>query len=253
MFSEWTHYIEFIVFHNPSYVKPSGMNSVNIETNKNNKNMRRLLILTIATIFFVSFAHSQSSAESKVILDKAYRQFEKSNGVKLSFVLTTEDADGSAYEPQNGTAFVKQDKFKLDLAFATTWFDGKTQWVLLKDANEVNISNPGPQELITISPLALLNLYKTGYNLKKPLNKTIKGKELIQIEMTPIDKKQEFKMLTIAVDKKTNIVTNVSFTTKDGIKSSLAITSYQTDNNFTNDMFSFNKLNHPRVEIIDLR
>ena len=229
------------------------MNGVNIETNKNNKNMKRLFILTIATIFFASFAHSQSSAESKVILDKAYQQFAKSNGVKLSFVLTMEDADGSEYEPQNGTAFVKQDKFKLDLAFASTWFDGKTQWVLLKDANEVNISNPAPQELITISPLALLNLYKTGYNLKKPMNKTVKGKELIQIEMTPIDKKQEFKMLTIALDKKTNSVTNVSFTTKDGIKSSLAITSYQTDNNFTNDMFTFNKLNHAGVEIIDLR
>ena len=215
--------------------------------------MRRLLIFTIATLFFVSFAQSQSSAESKAILDKAYQQFEKSSGVKLSFVLTTEDADGSAYEPQNGTAYVKQDKFKLDLAFATTWFDGKTQWVLLKDANEVNISNPSPQELITISPLALLNLYKTGYNLKKPMTKTIKGKELIQIEMSPIDKAQEFKKLTIALDKKTNSVTNVSFTTKDGIKSSLAITSYQTDNSFTNDMFSFNKLNHPGVEIIDLR
>jgi outer membrane lipoprotein-sorting protein len=101
--------------------------------------------------------------------------------------------------------------------------------------------------------LALLNLYKTGYNLGKPIKKTIKGKELIQIEMSPIDKSQEFKELTITLDKKTNSVTDVSFTTKDGIKSSLAITNYQIDNDFTNDLFTFNKYNHPGVEVIDLR
>ncbi|MDD4246493.1 MAG: LolA-like putative outer membrane lipoprotein chaperone, partial [Dysgonamonadaceae bacterium] len=218
-----------------------------------NNSMKRSLILILCSLFVFSFAYSQSSAESKTILDNAYQQFEKSNGVKLSFILTTEDANGDVYEPQNGTAFVKQDKFKLELLFATTWFDGKTQWVLLKDANEVNISNPAPQELITISPLALLNLYKTGYNLGKPIKKTIKGKELIQIEMSPIDKSQEFKELTITLDKKTNSVTDVSFTTKDGIKSSLAITNYQIDNDFTNDLFTFNKYNHPGVEVIDLR
>lgn len=215
--------------------------------------MKRSLILILCSFFVFSFAHSQSSAESKSLLDNAYQQFEKSNGVKLSFILTTEDANGDVYEPQNGTAFIKQDKFKLDLDYATTWFDGKTQWVLLKDANEVNISNPTPQDLITISPLALLNLYKTGYNLKKPINKIVKGKELIQIEMTPIGKSQEFKELMIALDKKTNSVTNVSFTTQDGVKSYLSITNYQTDNNFTNDLFTFNKYNHPGVEVIDLR
>ncbi len=165
--------------------------------------MKRLLFFIIATLFLLPFANAQSSADSKALLDNAYEQFEKSNGVKLTFTLTTEDADGSVYEPQNGSAFVKQDKFKLDLHFATTWFDGKTQWVLLKDANEVNISNPSPQELIRISPLALLKMYKTGYNLKKPIRKTIQGKELFQIELTPIDQSQEFKNLSITLDKKT--------------------------------------------------
>ena len=215
--------------------------------------MKRLIIFVSALLLLSSFANAQSSAESKAILDNAYEQFEKSNGIKLSFVLTTEDADGTVYDPQNGTAFVKQNKFKLDLLFATTWFDGKTQWVLLKDANEVNISNPSPQELITISPLALLNLYKTGYNLKKPVRKTIQGKELLQIELTPTDSSREFKNLTITLDKNTNSVTNVSFTTREGIKNTLTITKYQSDNNFSNDLFTFNKFNHPGVEVIDLR
>ena len=210
-------------------------------------------ILTISALLLFTLSYGQSSTESRAILDKANQLFEKSEGVKLTFTINTEESDGTAYEPQSGTAFVKGDKFKLDIPFATTWFDGKTQWVLLKDANEVNISNPTPQELASISPLALLNMYKTNYTLKKPLNKTINKKEVVQIEMTPMNKSQEFKSVTIAIDKKTSGVVQINFTTNGGIKNSLTLSEYNTDNRFSNDLFIFNKHNHPDVEVIDLR
>ena len=210
-------------------------------------------ILTISALLLFTLLYGQSSAESKAILDKANQLFEKSEGVKLTFTLNTEEADGTTYEPQSGTAFVKGDKFKLDIPYATTWFDGKTQWVLLKDANEVNISNPSSQELASISPLALLNIYKTDYTLKSPENKTIKNKEVVQIEMTPMNKSQDFKSITLVIEKKTNAVVQINFTTNGGIKNSLSISEYNTNNSFTNDLFSFNKHNHPGVEVIDLR
>lgn len=213
----------------------------------------RLLIFTISALFFFTFSFAQSSAESKSILDKASQLYEKSEGVKLSFVIETEDADGSAYEPQKGIAFAKENKFKLDLSYATTWFDGKTQWVLLKDANEVNISNPTQQELVSISPLVLLNMYKTDYTLKKPTHKTVEGKEVVQIDMTPINGTNEFTSVNIVIDKKTNNVMQVMFTTRNGIKNRLTITDYDSNNKFSNDLFTFNKHNHSEVEIIDLR
>lgn len=216
-------------------------------------NTIRTLFLTLSALLIFSVVNAQSAADSKAILDKASQLFEKSEGIKLSFTLETKESDGSAYEPQKGIAIVKGNKFKLDLPFATTWFDGTTQWVLLKDANEVNISNPTAQELVSISPLALLNIYKTGFKLNKPINRTINGKEVVEIEMIPTDKKQEFKTLNIAIDKKTNVVVQVNFTTKGGMSNKLTIAEYNSNNNFTNDLFTFNKHNHPGVEVIDLR
>ena len=211
------------------------------------------IILTLSILLLSAATYAQSSTESKAILDKASKLFEQSEGVKLSFTLAPDDANAGAFEPQQGIAFVKGNKFKLDLPSATTWFDGTTQWVLLKDANEVNISNPTPQELISISPLALLNMYKTEYVLKKPITKTYNGKATTEIEMTPINKTQDFKSLTIALDNKTNIVVMVRFTTRDGNKNKLIIADYNSNNKYTNDLFIFNKNNHPGVEIIDLR
>ena len=79
------------------------------------------------------------------------------------------------------------------------------------------------------------------------------GKETTEIEMTPINKWQDFERLTIAIDKKTNSVVMVRFTTRDGSKNKLTISNYNSNNKYTNDLFQFNKNNHPGVEIIDLR
>lgn len=213
----------------------------------------RSIILTLSFILVSAASFAQSSTESKIILDKASQLFEQSEGVKLSFTLSPDNPNGGAFEPQEGVAFVKGNKFKLDMPYSTTWFDGITQWVLLNDANEVNISNPTPQELVSISPLGLLNMYKTEYVLKKPAQRNYNGKVITEIEMTPIKKSQDFMSLTISLDNKTNSVVMIRFTTRDGNKNKLTISNYNSNNKFTNDLFRFNKNNHPGVEIIDLR
>ena len=213
----------------------------------------RSIIFSLSILFFSATLYAQSSAESKAILDKASQLFEQSEGVKLSFVLAPDSPDGGNFEPQEGVAFIKRNKFKLDMPYSTTWFDGTTQWVLLKDANEVNISSPAAEDLVSISPLGLLNMYKTNYTLKSPTTRTFNGNATTEIELTPINKRQDFERLTIAIDKKTNSVVMVRFTTRDGNKNKLTISNYNSNNKYTNDLFKFNKNNHPGVEIIDLR
>lgn len=211
------------------------------------------IIFTLSILLISATSFAQSSTASKTILDKASQLFEQSEGVKLSFTLSPDTPEGDEFQPQEGIAFVKRDKFKLDMPYSTTWFNGSTQWVLLKDANEVNISSPSPEEIVSISPLGLLNMYKTNYTLKEPTKRTFNGKVTTEIEMTPINKWQDFESLTIVLDSKTNNVVMVRFTTRDGNKSKLTVSDYNSNNKFTNDLFQFNKNNHPGVEVIDLR
>jgi outer membrane lipoprotein-sorting protein len=96
-------------------------------------------------------------------------------------------------------------------------------------------------------------MYKTEYVLKKPTKRNYNGKTITEIEMTPIKKSQDFMNLTISLDNKTNSVVMIRFTTRDGNKNKLTISNYNSNNKFTNDLFRFNKSNHPGVEIIDLR
>ena len=47
-----------------------------------------------------------------------------------------------------------------------TWFDGKTQWTLAEENEEVSISEPTDEELQSLNPYAWMSLYQQGYDLK---------------------------------------------------------------------------------------
>lgn len=210
-------------------------------------------IFTIAILFIVSAAFAQNSGEAKSILDKVYSGYELSEGITLSFKATTQDANGETYQPQAGKALIKGNKFKLTTDAMDVWFDGKTQWVLMKDINEVNISNPTGQEVAAISPLALLGMYKSGFSLKAPLSKTVNGKSAYVIDMAPAATNKDFKSVSVAIDKKANTVLQVNTTMSNGVKNKIDITNYNANHKFADSEFVFNKNNYKGVEVVDLR
>ena len=212
-------------------------------------------ITSIVLLFLLTgySTFAQNSNEAKALLDKAYATYEASNGIRLSFKATMTDKDGAAYEPQSGEAYIKGDKFKLEMGAMDIWFDGKTQWVLMKDVKEVNVSDPTPGEIAAISPLALLGIYKNGFTLKTPASKTINGRSTHLIDMVPVNQNKDFKAITAAIDKESGNIIQVILTMADGMKNKIDISGYNTNHQFNDDTFKFNKKDHPGVEIVDLR
>ena len=211
-------------------------------------------ITSIILIFLLSgYTFAQSSNEAKVLLDKAYATYETSNGIRLLFKAIMTDKEGTVYEPQSGEAYIKGDKFKLEMEAMDIWFDGKTQWVLMKDLNEVNISAPTATEIASISPLALLGIYKNGFTLKAPASKTINGRSTHLIDMVPVNQNKDFKSITAAIDKESGNIIQVIITMADGMKNRIDISGYNTNHQFTDTTFRFEKNDHPGVEIVDLR
>ncbi|MDO5523775.1 MAG: LolA-like putative outer membrane lipoprotein chaperone [Bacteroidia bacterium] len=210
-------------------------------------------IFLIAVLISASVAFAQRSAEARGILDKAYGAYENSKGIKMSFNLATTDESGAEYPAQKGVAFIKGNKFKIEMPTLNTWFDGKTQWVLMKDFNEVNISNPSGEEIASISPLALLGMYKSGYTLKQPVTKTVNGKSAFVIDMIPTASRSEFKDISVAIDKKSHTILQVGLTMKNGMKNNIDVLDYNANYNFPDSDFVFDKDKYPKAEIIDLR
>ncbi|NLY23779.1 MAG: hypothetical protein GX042_02035 [Bacteroidales bacterium] len=210
-------------------------------------------ILTIAALLFAFATMAQSPGEAKAILDKTYTAYEASQGIILSFTSTTMEADGTIFMTQSGKAFIKGDRFKLEMEAMDIWFDGETQWVWLKDVDEVNISNPAGQEIAAISPLALLGMYKNGYTLKAPRSQTVNGRNVHLVEMVPAVTNRDFKAVSVAIDKESHTLVQVILTMSNGMKNKIDITNYNANHKFSDTEFKFDKSAHPELEIVDLR
>ena len=212
---------------------------------------KSILLISIFLLAFALFA--QDSPDARKIVDRTYNKYISSEGIRLSFVFTTLDAEGTEYDSQKGVASIKGDKFHIEMENMDVWFDGKTQWVLMKGIDEVNISNPSERELAAISPLALLGIYKDGYILKAPLSKSINGKRVTQIEMNPVNGNRDYKTISVFIDKSNDRLIQANFTMNNNMQTKIDITDYNDNYKFSDSTFVFDKKQFPNVEIVDLR
>jgi len=216
--------------------------------------MNKRNILTIAVLLITLLAHSQQpSAEARTLLDKTYASFEASKGIRLTFRAATLGNDGSEQMAMSGTAFIKANKFRLETDQMDVWFDGTTQWVLMKEVDEVNISNPTGEEITAVSPLALLGIYRNGYTLTAPVGKNLNGKKVQMIRMVPAIENKEYKEVEAAINQSSHTLVQVTLTLRNGTKQQIDISDYNANHNFTDVEFRIDKSRYPNVEIIDLR
>lgn len=212
--------------------------------------MKIKLITLLCLISFTSVAFAQ---DTRSILDKASAAYDKAGGVVANFTLDVKDTKTKSTHSYDGKAYMKGDKFKIEIPDATTWFDGKTQWVYVKDTEEVNISNPAGDELQSISPSVLFNIYKKGFNLKYRGEKVLNGRSVYEIELTPQRKGSDFTKILVQTDKLNNTFSKIILTDKSGVENTLVIKRYQTGSNLSDDVFRFSKKDYPNAEIVDLR
>jgi outer membrane lipoprotein-sorting protein len=228
-----------------------------VKTPFNNSKKQTTMIkkstLTLAILFITLATFAQNSTEARAILDRAFAAYESSNGISLQFTISITEANGMEHQAQSGKAKIRGDMFRLMMDDIHIWFDGTTQWVLLKSVDEVNISNPTSDEIATISPLALLGMYRDGYLLQPPVLQTINGQNAYVIEMVPASNNSNFREVSVAIDRQTHTVVQVNLTLCNGMRNRIDITNYNANHNFSDSEFVFNVNDFPGVEVIDLR
>lgn len=204
-------------------------------------------------ILFAAMTSMANAQDAQAILDKASEAYNKAGGVETSFTLDTKDTKAKETYSYDGKAYMKGDKFRIEIPDATTWFDGTTQWVYIKDTEEVNVSAPSGNELQAISPSVLFNIYKKGYKLSYKGERNITGKTIQEVELIPQKKGGDFTRIIVQIDKANNIFHKITLIDKTGLENELTIKNYQTGRNLSDSSFRFDKKDYPDVEIIDLR
>jgi len=185
-------------------------------------------------------------------LDRTATAFRQAGGIQADFTVQTY-AKGVLQGSSVGTIRLKGEKFLLDADGVKTWFDGRTQWSYLTNSDEVNVSEPTPEELQSINPYALLSIYKQGYHMKLGKTDVYGGKPAYEVILTASDRKKDLQCVIIYVTKDTFQPLCISMTQKGGNSVAIRITSYKAGESYNDHLFTFDKKAYPTAEVIDLR
>lgn len=213
--------------------------------------MKKLFSLGLFMLACFAISYAQ---DAKTILDKASDVYLHAGGVSAEFYIrNTNGRDKSKVYTQTGKAYISGDKFKIESGEGVTWFDGKTQWTYVKSNNEVNVSNPDGEELASVSPVAVLGLYKAGFVLANKGTGVDKGRSVYKIEMKPQKKNAGVTRYVLLVDKLSSHISSISIENKNGNNVVISILRYQSGLSLPSKTFTFDKKDYPKAEIVDLR
>ena len=216
--------------------------------------MRRgLLFLSFLWVISLPL-HTYGQANAKDIIEKASAFFVPNKGYSISFTVNSKRIKEGIGESFNAKIDIKGDRFRLKTPEIEAWFDGKTQWVLLSQTDEVNISNPSAQELNEINPIQIINSFKSGYSyVYKGERNDSNGKRCFVVEMLPESKGGNIEYISLSIHQSDYSPSSILIRQKGSVETSIHIDRINSGINFKDSDFVFNKEEYPDTEVIDLR
>lgn len=216
--------------------------------------MKQLTIIILSFAVLVTIqAQTKNDPEAKKVLDAVSAKFKTFKSLKGNFTLEVKDANGKTQGKKTGVVYMKGVKYRITITGQEIFCDGKNVWTLDKGANEVQISdfdgNSGsltPQKLFT-------NFYDKDFLYKLNGDRSVSGKAVKEIELTPTNKSKSFFKVLLNIDKVTNMINSTQVFEKTGNRYQYALSNVATNAVIGDDMFVFDSKKFPGVEIIDLR
>lgn len=213
-----------------------------------------VLFLIVATVkISICQTTLKSDPAATAILNKLKAQYKAQKSSEIDFDLVIE-MPGQKAETQKGKIVQSGKKFVATTNDQDLYCDGKTVWVYMKDAKEVQVNNFDPTVSSEfISPDQLLTMYDKGeYLYAITGQETIGSKVYDNIEFKPKDKKSQYSKIRMAIDK-ANQPHYIKVFSKNGSKFTLVINKIVNNRNYPSDYFVFNIKKHPGVHLEDLR
>ena len=206
--------------------------------------MNKILIIIFSIFQLNSFGQDDISDEILKQLSANTKSYTFMDvDLDFNFINITQEIN----ENQKGNIKISNNKFRLDLNEQIVISDDSTQWIYLKESNELQIMEFDSEDEM-LSPNKLFTIYENGYK-----NQYIELKDNNHIiDLFPVES-NEFKNIQLHINKDKIQLNKIILFDKNGGSFSYMITKFITNTNFDENIFKFNTEEYPDLEIIDLR
>lgn len=210
-----------------------------------------LMVINATSYAQVPKGMGVSDPAAKKVLDAVSNKFRTYKTMQAKFLLKVENASGKNLGVKTGNVYMKGTKYRISVTGQEIFSDGSTVWTYDKPSNEVTISRIDPSANSLTPQKLFTNFYDKDFLYK--LNGAVKmnGKNLKEIELTPIDKTKAFHKVLVYVDK--NAINTTKIFEKNGNRYTYSTNSMTPNGVIADAMFLFDAKKYPGVDIVDLR
>jgi len=209
-------------------------------------------------VFFLFCVYGQDDARSQKIIDDTTAKFKTYPSVSLSFSATITQLQDNSETEQSGKLWLKNNKYKVELPDFVIFCDGSKIYQYLPEVQEVNVTKTDPNEddevFQLLNPQTYFNLSSKIFKSNFVKETTLNGRRVYEINLYPIQiKTTNFSRINMMVEKSTLQIVYLKAFMKDGVHYALSFKPYVIHQTALPDsFFTFNKSEHPNVEVIDL-
>jgi outer membrane lipoprotein-sorting protein len=197
--------------------------------------------------------NAQFDSTSKKVLDKVSANYQSFNTLEADILLLVENPQEKAYTTTGKLSLERMSgKFKIDLGGQEIISDGTSQWTVLKDQGEVQVTDADRDDN-SLNPATIFTFYKKGYEGTYTGTSKADNKTLDDITLVPIDLKQNVAKIKLRVDRATSLIYDAVVFDKNGSKFTYIFKKLSVNTSIPYSLFIFNKNNYPAMEIVDLR
>ncbi len=206
----------------------------------------KYLFLLLLAVFASASVQAQTDEKAKVVLDKVSSKVKSFQGITAKFTYTTKTKANVKKGTVNGDISIKGKKFFIKQGATQIFSDGNKIWNY-NGENEITVAD-ADDDSRTLSPQKLL----TDFYDKDFTYKLIGSKgNFHEIEMTPIDKRKNFKKVNVYVDKNKSLITKARIIDKAENIIEFDLRNVNTNANLPDSRFVFDAKKYPGVELIE--
>ena len=215
---------------------------------KINKSVSKKVIL-ITTLLLLSFSIKAQDNKAKDLLDKVTSIVKGYDNIVIDFKYSLNNAKENIHQDSKGNVTMKGNQYVLNFMGVTKIYDGKKNYTIVPEDEEITISSVNEKDDSAITPSKMLTFFNTGYKCTMDKLEDIKGRKIQYVKLVPTNAKDQRKEILLGIDVQTKHIYNLIETGKKGTKNTLTVNSFKTNQPLSKNQFTFVASKYPNYYI----
>jgi len=199
--------------------------------------MRKLGIFLALIITGHVFAQNDAAT----LLNEVSAKVKSYKNISVDFKYEFNNVSENVSQVTKGDVTIENEKYVLNVLGVTRIYDGKTLYNISPEDEEVTISSENTEDEGTITPSKMLSFYEEGYSYTMDIAQNVKGRKIQYVKLTPINSNSEIKHVLLGIDATTKHIYNLIEIGKNGVKTTLTVSSFKTNTIIPESLFTFDE------------